>query len=162
MRICSRCHGRNRSKGDLCRCCITDQERFWAKVIKTDNHWLWIGTLTQGYGMFHLKGHGMIQAHRVSYEWASGSIPIGVEPDHICRVRRCVRPDHLELVTKRINILRGISFAALNARKTHCLNGHEFIGSNYRINRKGSRVCRLCDRIRSKFKYLLKKNRKAA
>jgi hypothetical protein len=76
-----------------------------------------------------------------------GPIPLGKEPDHLCRVRRCCNPDHMELVTSRENVLRGVSPAANNARKTHCNRGHELTGNNVRIY-KNRRICLACDKLR--------------
>jgi hypothetical protein len=66
--------------------------------------------------------------------------------DHLCRVRGCVNPDHLEVVTGATNTLRGISSPAINARKTHCRRGHEFTPENTYIDR-GSRRCKACRRL---------------
>ncbi len=77
-------------------------ERFWAKVEFTDTCWLWTGALDKGgYGFFQNK-----RAHRMSYEWAKGPIPAGLQLDHLCFVRNCVYPDHLEPVTAKENTRR--------------------------------------------------------
>lgn len=81
--------------------------------------------------------------HRVAYEDKYGTIPEGMVLDHLCRNRACINPDHLEVVTQRENIMRGVGVAAKNAQKTHCKRGHEFTGNNlYRY--KGKRMCRQC------------------
>lgn len=122
-------------------------ERFWAKVEKTANCWLWVAKLDSGgYGQFFLAGkHRM--AHRISYELSVGLIPDGLTLDHLCRVHRCVRPDHLDPVTTRVNILRGIGPSALNATKTHCPKGHPLCGQNLRLE-AGRRRCVVCLRAR--------------
>lgn len=82
--------------------------RFFQKVNKTDQCWLWLGTINQyGYGMFR-KGKDTITtgAHRISYELFIGEIPFGLELDHKCRVRNCVNPKHLEAVTRKENASR--------------------------------------------------------
>src|SRR5690625_5273114 len=76
-------------------------ERFWSKVDVGDC-WLWMGTQTKqpgegGYGQLRLDGRMQV-AHRVSYELLCGPIPSGMSLDHLCRVRLCVNPDHLEVV----------------------------------------------------------------
>lgn len=81
--------------------------RFWAKVTKTDTCWLWTAvTLPNGYGLVTINKR-KIYVHRWSYEATKGPIPDGLVIDHLCRVRNCVNPDHLEAVTNQVNILRG-------------------------------------------------------
>lgn len=130
-------------------------KRFWSKVDKggPQGCWLWTAGVSPntGYGNFWLES-GTVSAHRYSWELANGAVPDGLHLDHICRTRACVRPDHIEPVTMQTNILRGVSPAALNARKTHCIRGHEFTETNtYRPpGRPDSRFCRECIRIRQR------------
>jgi hypothetical protein len=87
------------------------QLRFWAKVDVRgpDECWLWTaGVNPYGYGAFWVRGV-MRGAHRVSYEMAVGPIPDELQLDHICRVRRCVNPSHLEPVTQLENLRREAS-----------------------------------------------------
>lgn len=120
------------------------QTRFWSKVHKTDGCWYWMaGRTPLGYGVFSTAGSKF--AHRVAYELANGPIPEGLVLDHLCRVPSCVRPDHLEAVTRRENNLRGTSPMAVHAQKTHCPAGHEYAGDNLIISGK-SRKCRICVR----------------
>ena len=108
--------------------------------------WLWTGRLDpKGYGTVHVFGKSQ-RAHRVVYELFVGPIPDGLELDHLCRVRHCVNPDHLEPVDHKTNVLRGDGWGAKNARKTHCVNGHEFTDENTRLRIDGSRDCRACAR----------------
>ena len=126
------------------------EDRFWSKVNKTDTCWLWTGAKFNGdYGCFWFEGRRQV-ASRVAWILVNGRIPEGLEPDHVCRVRSCVRPElpHLELVTHRENVLRGESFAAHKARQTSCLRGHAFDMANTRIRPSGLRACRECDRLR--------------
>lgn len=82
---------------------LTKEERFWAKVRKTETCWLWTASKTRkGYGQFALHGK-MVGAHRLSYEWVYGPIPKGLFVDHRCHVHHCVRPDHLRAVTRKQN-----------------------------------------------------------
>lgn len=107
---------------------------------------LWIGNLSpDGYAVMQMNG-GTGYMARWIYERECGPIPDGLEPDHLCRVRHCVNTDHLEPVTHQENILRGESFAAVNARKTHCPQGHEYTPENIRRQRDGGRLCRTCQR----------------
>ena len=109
-----------------------------------DACWLWTKSFSpNGYGVMKIDGKN-VKAHRLSYELFVGSIPDGLELDHLCRVRHCVNPAHLEAVTHRENVLRGNSPPSRNARKTHCLRGHEFTPENT-MAIKGGRACRACD-----------------
>ena len=133
----------------------TPVDRFWAKVNKTDGCWRWTGYITrEGYGRTATVVSGRrttTMAHRLAYELLVGSIPDGLELDHLCRVRNCVRPDHLEPVTGRVNRLRSpIHFSALNAAKTHCKHGHEFTPENTRTRPGHPRECRTCAREQQK------------
>lgn len=104
-----------------------------------------------GYGRIYGGGrHKYRLAHRVAWEAANGPIPEGMQIDHLCRNRACVNPDHLEPVTSRINTLRGVSPAAKNVHKTHCLRGHPLSGENLYVDRKGKRSCRVCKRAAEK------------
>lgn len=125
--------------------------RFWRHVAITPGCWLWLAHLTEdGYGRFSDENHRQVYAHRWSYETLVGSVDDGLELDHLCRVRNCVNPSHLEPVTKRENMIRGESFAAVNARKTHCDYGHEFTPDNLAPDTKGRRICRECARRRNR------------
>lgn len=123
--------------------------RFWAKVNKTADCWVWTAsTYPNGYGIFSI-GHGVLSAaHRVAYQLVIGPIPDGLELDHLCRNHLCVNPCHLEPVTHRENTLRGRSQSALNAKVTHCPKGHSYDETNTGIRPKGERSCRACDRAR--------------
>lgn len=107
--------------------------------------WLWNKPLvSEGYARFYW-GHSMgILAHRLAYGFWVGSIPANRQIDHLCRVRHCVNPDHLEVVTSRENTMRGMSFSAVNARKTHCINGHPLNAAHVRIERRLDGVHRTC------------------
>ena len=114
------------------------------EVRDSDSCWSWTGsTNSSGYGQFRHKGV-KINAHRFSFELLRGEIPAGLELDHLCRNRRCVNPDHLEPVTSFVNKMRGRSFSALNAAKTHCSRGHAFTPTNTRKRPSGWRECRAC------------------
>ena len=121
-------------------------ERFWAKVEKTDTCWLWTGrTDKDGYGLVWYRGLNR-RAHRMSYLEAVGELADDLTIDHLCRVRCCVNPAHLEAVPAGVNVLRGVGPTALNASKTHCDHGHELAGDNLYLSPLGRRKCRACHR----------------
>lgn len=124
------------------------EERFWAKVNKTDDCWLWTATTAHGYGNFRFDGK-MVRAHRFAYTLLVGPIPAGLEIDHLCRIRACVNPFHLEPVTHRENGLRGDGVAGRRHRQTHCLRGHIFDETNtYRTpTRPATRTCLTCQKM---------------
>lgn len=107
---------------------------------------LWIGGLdSSGYGRLAASGTSA-PAHRANYIAHHGAIPAGLVCDHICRVRCCVNPAHIRLVTRaQNNVENSDSTCALNARKTHCLRGHAFTPENTK-NKRGRRICRTCRR----------------
>ena len=92
--------------------------------------WIWDGMVNmKGYGKISINGN-VILAHRYFYEQLRGPIPVGLFPDHLCRVPPCVNPAHLEIVTMRENTLRGIGPTARYAKATHCIHGHAFTEEN--------------------------------
>lgn len=85
--------------------------RFWSSVEKTDACWLWTGRIGKGgYGQMRVKPtgrpFGVMPAHRLAYQLLVGPIPAGMTIDHLCRVKNCVRPEHLEPVTASENTKR--------------------------------------------------------
>ena len=99
---------------------------------------IWTGPLNEhGYGA---ASYGL--AHRLAWQAANGPVPDGLELDHLCRVRSCVRPDHLEPVTHRENCRRGDAGKHFRD-KTHCPRGHPYSGDNLLLS-KGARYCRAC------------------
>lgn len=152
----------------------TALERFLGRVDQRgpDECWLWKGAVSDhGYGNLLINGR-RVGAHRYAFIIANGYEPnqvdhtchngSGCEEGVGCRHRRCCNPSHLEDTSNLVNSLRGESFAARHARKTHCVNGHAFTPENtYLYSWRGSRprrLCRACDKARRE----AKKNRKAA
>lgn len=121
-----------------------EADRFDALVSPEPNSgcWLWLGSVNiKGYGRF---GRGEL-AHRTSLRLVGIVIPHGFEVDHKCRVRCCVNPDHLDVVTHRENLMRGDTITRKAAETTHCPKGHPYEGWNL-VLRSGKRRCRECDR----------------
>jgi hypothetical protein len=80
---------------------------FWAKVDKSGDCWVWTSVMHRGYGVYGSRARRR-KAHRWAWEFANGPVPAGLEIDHLCRNRACVRPDHLEPVTHAENVRRAI------------------------------------------------------
>lgn len=119
-----------------------------SKIERTETCWIWTAARSDtGYGNAWFGGRCQ-GAHRLVYEMLAGPIPDGLQLDHLCRNRACVRPDHLEPVTQRDNILRGSGPSAKAAAMTHCPRGHEFTAENIYITPNGRRQCRACARLR--------------
>ena len=118
--------------------------------ITSDGCWLWTGSLdAAGYGRIYLGPEvgrpGL--AHRASYEMAVGPVPDGLVLDHLCRVRRCVNPAHLEPVTHRENVLRGEAPNIVLHRLGVCARGHDLATEASRRRSTGAVVyCRACRR----------------
>lgn len=131
----------------------TPFERFDTKINRTDECWLWTAcTYPNGYGQFD-KGY----AHRHSYEFYVGPIPEGLVIDHLCRVRSCVNPEHLEAVKQAVNFKRGDGPQAViesnrkrGLARTHCPHDHEYSEDNtiYETKKNGNvmRRCKTCRR----------------
>ncbi len=117
---------------------------------------LWTGAVNSGgYGTIWSDGRNRL-VHRVMYEMFAGPIPDGLQLDHLCRVRHCAAPAHLEPVTVRVNLFRGQTPAAANAAKAQCPRGHAYDLLNTYRNPQGRRECRACNRESSR-RYRLKK-----
>lgn len=125
--------------------------------------WIWIGQdCSHGYGK--LTHQGVTDyAHRISYILHKGDIPNGLVLDHLCRVRCCVNPEHIEVVTRGENVLRGESVAAKYKNRTHCKNGHALSGGNIITvrTRPGTRICRACKRIRDARRHQARRDQDA-
>lgn len=143
MGMCNACYEYNRKHGTTdrpTRRTKTDQEkRFWKQVVFAEACWLWTGAPSRrGYGRFLLDSGVRTLAHRAAWLILKGTIPSGLEVDHLCRVKLCVNPDHLELVTGKVNRERAIAAA------TKCRNGHP---------KSGRGMCPICTKERFKRFY---------
>jgi hypothetical protein len=123
-------------------------ERFWAKVEKTDECWLWTGALVTGYGQIAVSDGQRATAHRLSWEWENGPIPEGLQVNHHCDMRACVRPSHLYLGTQEQNMRDKMErgrWKGGHGQETHCPQGHPYEGHNLILNsRRQGRMCRTC------------------
>lgn len=108
--------------------------------------WLWLGNARNPkYGCLQFNGKRTV-AHRVSYELFVGPVPKSLTVDHKCRNTWCVNPNHLRAVTFKENVLCGFAPPAVNSRKMHCKNGHQFSEDNLARNQAGRRTCLACYR----------------
>lgn len=129
----------------------TEEERFWAKVDKTETCWLWTaGKDRRGYGKFKSQGK-TVRAHRYSYMLVNGSIPNGLFVCHECDVPGCVNPQHLWLGPPSSNtrdmVLKNRHGAHMKPG-THCRNGHEYavVGTFIHKGKREKRQCKECRR----------------
>jgi hypothetical protein len=122
------------------------EDRLWSKVEVTGFCWLWTGGIgPKGYGHFSPTPQEKVRAHRYVYEFLIGTIPDGSQLDHLCRIKRCVNPDHLEPVTGKVNVSR-------IPRVTYrlCPQGHGEINEGNSYLEKGRMRCKECNNIRNK------------
>jgi hypothetical protein len=123
------------------------EKRFWSKVEKTETCWNWTAALQNGYGrvVTQQRPTRTTMAHRYSYEMHVGPIPDGMTIDHLCLNRKCVNPDHLEVVSRSENTKRA------NPILEYCKRGHKMHGDNiYYPPSGGSRQCRACKSLLAK------------
>lgn len=129
-----------------------DAERVRRNVVIDDNGcWIWqLKVHKTGYGHVTVPRNAVRMTylvHRFAYEALVGEIPEGLQLDHLCRVRACCNPEHLEPVTSRENSARSpLNFVGINLAKTRCAQDHPFNDENTRRTPSGARECRICRR----------------
>ena len=126
---------------------------FWTYIDKTDTCWLWTGSKVGGYGVYSTGATRGLeeQAHRFAWQALVGEIPEAMELDHICGIRNCVNPGHLQLVEQGFNRKQGLKVARANQKaRTHCKRGHEYTDENTYIEREGWRRCKSCQALSQK------------
>lgn len=138
--------------GSCVRMSDSDKDRFFTLVRVCENTgcWIWTGSTSNGYGYFSLRGKGR-RAHRILYFNLVGSLETTEHLDHKCLVKKCVNPAHLEVVSSRENTIRHFNL------DTHCRNGHEWNEYTRRIDVKGHRNCRACNKIKCRAAYQIRK-----
>jgi hypothetical protein len=125
------------------------RSRFDAKVDRSGEHWLWTGGTTKhGYGVFWLDGH-LVHAHRAALLFEGVALTDDQDVDHVCRVRLCVRPTHLEAVSHLVNVQRALPHRPSQLTDV-CRHGHERTPENTYQRPDGFRACRPCQREYSK------------
>jgi hypothetical protein len=122
------------------------EERLFPRIDASGPCWLWTGAKSiGGYGVINRgrRGDGNAMVHRLVWELLVGPVPEGFDLDHLCRVRACCNPDHLEPVTRAENVARGAWRAGLG-RVTSCKHGHLFTPENTKSEGRRGRACRTC------------------
>lgn len=156
-------------------------DRILARISVTDEGcWLWPGATSKGHGHISWSPGGRQivygRVHRVMYTAMRGSIPEGLDLDHLCHDpkvcapvpatdcphRRCCNPDHLSPATRQANLLRGGTVTAERAAVTHCPSGHEYTAENTLADKKGRRGCRKCVYERNRAYYWKNRERRKA
>ncbi len=113
--------------------------------------WLWAGAKSvDGYGQKHANG-ATVSVHTESYKAHVGPIPDGLEIDHLCRVRACYNPAHLETVTHAENMRRA-NLVRTYERGDVCVHGHQKDGVRSDAGSRGGsrRYCKTCERTRAR------------
>lgn len=146
MRLCKVCGAPSGAEHYCSTLC-----RLSSKTEVDGDCWIWRGAVNDhGYPYVKVAGKA-VRAHRLAYQDFAGDIPLGLELDHTCKIRRCINPAHLEPVTKLVNLRRGDSHkhgggGRFQAAKTHCPRGHPYSKENTKVTKSGGRACRECHR----------------
>ena len=145
---------------------LTLEERFmqYVEPVTESGCWIWLGSMWGSYGSFQMGKGRSLPAHKAAWEIFRGAFPKGLQADHLCLVKICVNPWHIEPVTVLENLRRGGNIEAANeARRTvtHCKHGHEFTPENtYHDPSEPHRKCRTCILERSRRYHAQERARK--
>ena len=129
--LCSAHYQQNRKGQELrpLRPKLTLEQRFWGKVKKTPDCWVWTaGTASNGYGRIRVDGRKR-PAHRVAWEMTNGRIPEGMDLDHRCGNRACVNPEHLRVTTRSQNMQHRIGNQRNNTSGVRGVSWHKRRGA---------------------------------
>lgn len=124
---------------------LSYEDRILKRVIVDSNGcWIWQKNINpDGYGTIRVDYKQWL-AHRYSYTTFGGPIPEGLVIDHLCRIRSCCNPNHMEPVEIRTNILRGEHPNVLLHNNKVCSRGHEVVGNNISVRSDGRIRCKMC------------------
>lgn len=129
---------------------VKEETRFFEKITESGDCWIWLGAVSNsGYGSFWSDNKSKL-AHRWSYSFFRGDLLGDLHLDHLCRNKLCCNPEHLDPVTNKINISRGL-LGDLYVRPKSCSRGHLFDDQNTYISKKtGKATCRRCHALRQR------------
>lgn len=133
---------------------------------KINKCWEWCGYIhsQNKYSYYAYKSGKSLRVHKLLIQSFNGQeVPFNKVTDHLCKNTKCINPFHLEIVTPKENLMRSSNIVAMNAKKTHCKRGHEFIDKNtiLHIVRGGlQRTCRICHNLAQKRRRIKKRGNK--
>lgn len=136
--------------------------RFMRRVeVSADGCWRWTGPLDTKFGYARTSiACVRMGAHEAAFVLFVGQVPAGLELDHLCRVRHCVNPLHLEAVTREENMRRmRHPWPHEPSALVRCVNGHEYTDDNTYVRTDGHKYCRTCARVGNEVR---RSNRRAA
>ena len=114
--------------------------RLWDRFEERDGCWIWTGPVEKdGYGYTRIEGK-KIRVHRLVYTIMVADIPDGLVIDHLCHVRACANPEHLNPVPIAVNSARNV-----HSLKTECAHGHPYTPENTYVRYGTQRNCRTCN-----------------
>lgn len=135
-----------------------------AEPVTESGRWIWMGCVDKktGYGTVRFDGRQW-RAHRLFYSILNGPVPSHLVCDHLCRVRSCVNPSHIDIVKQIVNVHRGVGITSQLVKQTHCKYGHELSSENLYVTKIRQRNCKKCrSRIKKAYRLRLKLKRRVA